>query len=457
MSAPTVHVLHMSDHAVPVSAAMRHFGIDAVALPPPDDESFALGTAHCRGGECLPCFLTTGDMLKACRTPGFEPERAFFFMPTGSGPCRFGQYNVLQRAILEDAGYGEVGLLTSSADDSYRLFGDHPTKLRILAWQGLAAVDLLSKVLHEHRPYEVEKGAADAAYRRSLDDIEEAVEAGGGTRLVDAMRGVARTFQDLEIDRSEPKPLVAVIGEIYVMLNQRANLDIVRTVEHLGGEAFLGTFMDWLYFVDWRRQDLSRRFGRYGESTRAWLSDRYQRHLERRLLEPLQPVLRHPVEEPVAEVVDRVRPIYDPILGTEAVLTMARIIELSDHGELAGAINMLPFSCLPGLIVSCMGPRVRDLAHGVPWLDVACDGQKETNLTTRLEAFMHQARQFQLRRSATPGAGESVGQRDGIFSRKRSSSDTCRRSASPMRAASPRGAHDHRIITRSGSPHDVRR
>lgn len=451
MSARTVYVLRMSDHAVPVAAAMRHFGVEAVALPPPDDESFVLGTSRCRGGECLPCFLTTGDMLKACRTPGFEPERAFFFMPTGSGPCRFGQYNVLQRAILEDAGYGDVGLLTSSADDSYRLFGDHPTKLRILAWQALAAVDLLTKVLHEHRPYEVEKGAADAAYRRSLDDIERAVEAGGGTRLVDAMSGVAGRFQALEIDRSEPKPLVAVIGEVYVMLNARANLDIVRTVERLGGEVLLGTFMDWLYFVDWRRHDLSRRFGRYGESVRAWLSDRYQRRLERRLLEPLRPVLRHPVEEPVAEVVDRVRPIYDPILGTEAVLTMARIIELADHGELAGAINVLPFSCLPGLIVSCMGPRVRDLAHGVPWLDVACDGQKETNLTTRLEAFMHQARQFQLRRTLADRAGEGPGERDGMFPRKGSPSETC------TRPTSPRGTHDHRLITRSGPAHHIRR
>lgn len=394
----TVYVLRMSDHAVAVAAAMRHHGVDAEALPPPDDESLAIGTSHCRGGECLPCFLTTGDMLRACRSPGFDPGRAFFFMPTGSGPCRFGQYNVLQRGILEDAGYGDVRLLTSSADDSYRLFGNHPTKLRILAWEALSAVDLLIKVLHEHRPYEVQRGAADAAYRASLDDIEHAVEAGGGKVLVEAMRGAAGRFQALEIDRSEARPLIAVIGEIYVMLNTRANLDIVRTVEGLGGEVFLGTFMDWLYFVDWRRRDLSRRFGRHGVAVRAWLSDWYQRRLERELLEPMRPVLRHPVEEPVAKVVERLRPVYDPVLGTEAVLTMARIIELADHGELAGAVNMLPFSCLPGLIVSCMGPRVRDLAQGVPWLDVACDGQKETNLTTRLEAFMHQAEQYRARR-----------------------------------------------------------
>jgi hypothetical protein len=35
--------------------------------------------------------------------------------------------------------------------------------------------------------------------------------------------------------------------------------------------------------------------------------------------------------------------------------------------------------------------------NGVPWLDVAYDGQEETNLHTRLEAFMHQAFQYHHR------------------------------------------------------------
>ena len=399
--ARTIHILHMSDHALAVAAAMRHFGLAAESLPPPDDASLALGTAHCRGGECLPCVLTTGDMLKACRSPGFDPERSVLFMPTGSGPCRFGQYNVLQRGILDDAGFPEVQLVTSSADDSYRLFGDHPTRLRMLSWQGLAAVDLLTKALHEHRPYELEEGACEEAYRRSLDDVVEAVEAGGGRHLVEAMGRTAGRFGGIPIDRSDPRPIIAIVGEIYVMLNHRANLDIVRSVEALGGEVVLGTFMDWLYFVDWRRRDLSWRFGRYGESFKAWLSDVYQHRTERRLQRPLRPALRLPAEEPIGRAVRHLDGVYDPILGTEAVLTMARIIELSEHGLLAGAINILPFSCLPGLIVSCMGPRVREVTHDAPWLDVACDGQKETNLNTRLEAFMHQAGECRRQRSAT--------------------------------------------------------
>ena len=98
----------------------------------------------------------------------------------------------------------------------------------------------------------------------------------------------------------------------------------------------------------------------------------------------------------MGKAVKRLRACYEPVLGTEAVLTMARTLDLARHG-LAGVINVLPFSCMPGTVVSCMAPRLRQEMNGIPWLDVAFDGQEETNLYTRLEAFMHQSFQYHRR------------------------------------------------------------
>ena len=44
--------------------------------------------------------------------------------------------------------------------------------------EGIVAVDLLTKVLHEHRPYEVVPDSSDEAYAASLDDTVRALEAG---------------------------------------------------------------------------------------------------------------------------------------------------------------------------------------------------------------------------------------------------------------------------------------
>ncbi len=392
----TIYLPCISDHAHTLGAAMRHFGVHAEVLPPPTPESMGAGLALCRGRECLPCFLCVGDLLRKCREPGFDPKTAVFFMPTGTGPCRFGQYSVLQKSILSQEGYPEAEIVSPNSADSYALFGADAGGLRRLAWQAIVSVDLLTKVLHEHRPYEVVDGSAENAYRASLEELVAAIEAGGGEAAVKALRGATERFRALEIDRSEQRPLVAVIGELYMMLNVQSNLGVVRAVERAGGEVLQGTFGDWLHFVDWRRKDLSLRFREYQDFVGGWISDTYQRWIERRLTNPLRGVLRHPPEAPVAEAVKLLKGCYEPVLGTEAVLTMARGLDLARHG-IAGAINVLPFSCMPGTVVSCMAPRLREEMHGVPWLDVAFDGQEETNLYTRLEAFMHQAFQYHRR------------------------------------------------------------
>jgi predicted nucleotide-binding protein (sugar kinase/HSP70/actin superfamily) len=386
----------MSDHSLGLAAAMRSVGVQAEVLPPPNEESTDIGLELCYGRECLPCLLCTGDILRKCREPGFDPSRAVFLMPTGPGPCRFGQYSVLQASILEEQGFGDVRIVSPTFEDSYSLFSDDPVRLRKLSWQGIVAVDLLAKALHEHRPYEVVPGAVDAAYRECLDRVIRAIEEGGDRHVVDALSSAAERFEAIPIDRSEPRPVIGVIGEIYLMLNAYSNLDIVRTVEAAGGEVMLGTGMDWLLYTNWWQKDLAWRLRRPAEFGRALLSDLYERRVEHRLFRALEPALRHPPDTSIPEVMEALRTSYEPALGTEATLTMGRMLDMAGHG-VSGLLNVLPFACMPGIVVATMAPKLRERMNGIPWLDVAYDGQQETNVRTRLEAFMHQAFHFHRR------------------------------------------------------------
>jgi predicted nucleotide-binding protein (sugar kinase/HSP70/actin superfamily) len=389
-----VLIPQMSVQALGLAAVMRGMGIDAEAMPMPDEESMAIGLSLCRGRECLPCFLCTGDILKVCRQPDYDAQNIRFFMPMTPGACRFGQYHVLQKQILAEEGFPDAQLISPSSGDGYRLFGDDPRTLRKRAWQGIVAVDVLTKILHEYRPYEMEPGSADAAFEWGLDAIVKSAEAGCDERLVDAMGRIADRFRMLAIDRSEERPLVGLVGEIYVVQNSRANADIVKAIERAGGEVLQSTAMEYLYYVDWKRKELAYRFGEYVKFLKAGLSEAYQHRWERKLLEPVLPILRHPPASPTKEAMDLLRPFYDPILGTEAALTMGSALDVYQHG-ISGVVNLLPFSCMPGAIVSTMSTVLRKHMDGVPWLDIAYDGQEETNMYTRLEAFMHQAKQFQ--------------------------------------------------------------
>lgn len=386
----------MSDHVLVVAGVLRGMGIDAHALPEPDDESLSIGRSLCRGRECLPCFLCTGDILKKCRESGFDVDDHLFVMPSGPGPCRFGQYSVLQKQILAEQGFPDANLYSPTTENSYALFGDDPLELRKRAWQAIVAADLLAKARHEFRPYELRRGETDRVYDSCLDRAVAAAEAGAREHMVDALAWSADQFLEIPIDRSEPRPLILVIGEIYLMLNATANLRIVRAVEEVGGEVVQGTIMDWFHFVDWRRIDLGKRFRDFFDVLKATLSDQFQNRWERKLLAPIRAIYRHPPDAPVPDAMKCLEPFYDPVLGTEAVLTMSRTLATYSHG-VAGVINVLPFSCMPGTIVAAMGPVLRKSMDGVPWLDIIFDGQGETNVNTRLEAFMHQSLQFHRR------------------------------------------------------------
>ena len=112
-------------------------------------------------------------MLGAARDPGFDPARTIFFMPGGTGPCRFGLYGALQRRVLDAAGLGEAGLFSPvQGKRFYQEAGIAGARYSRRAWEGVVCYDLLAKCLHEYRPGEKEPGAADALYASWADRLD---------------------------------------------------------------------------------------------------------------------------------------------------------------------------------------------------------------------------------------------------------------------------------------------
>jgi len=110
---------NMCDHAYMMSAASRYFGVKSEVLPTQDEKTLELGRRYTSSKECFPLICTTGDFLKKILEPGFEPEKASFFMPDHNGPCRFGQYNRLQRIIFDHLGFTDVEIVSPGNDNSY--------------------------------------------------------------------------------------------------------------------------------------------------------------------------------------------------------------------------------------------------------------------------------------------------------------------------------------------------
>ena len=100
------------------AAAFRGYGYDSEPLPPETRHEFNLGKRYTRGAECLPMTLTLGAILNQAQ---LDPSRKhILFMPTSEGPCRFGQYNLLERIAFHNAGITNIDLMSPSSINSYQ-------------------------------------------------------------------------------------------------------------------------------------------------------------------------------------------------------------------------------------------------------------------------------------------------------------------------------------------------
>jgi predicted nucleotide-binding protein (sugar kinase/HSP70/actin superfamily) len=393
-----VYIPNACDPARVLAAALRRYGLQAEVLPPSSEGTLALGRDLCLGRECLPCYTIVGDIVQRARQPDFDPAASAYLIPTSAGPCRLGQFHDLLRQVLEREGLQALQVIAPSAENGYQYAGLGVPPLRVgrLAWQGLVAVNLLEKFLHHHRPYERVAGSADDLYGALLQEIVRAVESGGGRRVVAAMEETARRFAGLEVDRSAPRPVIGLVGELYLRLNPFTNRQIIRRVEALGGEVRLAPMMEWLYYANSFARFSARAAHRTGDLVKILLAYEVQRWEERRLLAPLEAHLPNGHEPTVGWIREAIRPYYHPVLRTEAPLSIGKAIDFARHGA-DGILNVMPFTCMPGTVVAGLAQRVRADCGNIPWLDVIFDGQGETNLQIRLEAFLYQAEEFRRR------------------------------------------------------------
>ena len=295
MTLKRVLIPYMSDHSYIAQAAMRHFDLPGEAMLPPDQESTNIGIGLSLGKECNPCVYVVGDVIRRLRQPDCDPKETAVFNSTAEGPCRYGQYHVLLRHILDEQGFSETEILCPTASNAYNGFGPLPNAFRMLMWRGIVALDLLQALLHHHRPYEGTPGEADQIYRAGLDNICAAVQQGGGP-LVQAMRQIGKEFRRLPVDRSTPRPQIGLVGELYVRHNSLSNRNLIRRVEALGGEIVLATVMEYLYYVNWWYAYKQRRHGHRREVAKSILTDTYQRFLEFQLARPVSDLLIHRFE-----------------------------------------------------------------------------------------------------------------------------------------------------------------
>ena len=405
----TLYIPRMSDEgARAFAAAFRYLGVDARMSPDGDERTYEIAGRFTSGDECLPERVTIGDFLKVAEQPGFDPAKTAFFMPTASGPCRFGQYSPFMKQVLRELGYDEILIVSPTSADGYSSLGEYAGPMMRLGWWGLVGSDALRKMLHIYRPHETARGAADKACDQALtlfcDALADSSVPVGGKKidqLVGALEEGRNLFRAIPVDFSRETRLIGVVGEIFCRLSTFSNEDLIRKLESFGAQAWLSDISEWVWYTNLEQEKNLRMFGRAFslDMLKVKLKEHIQHSHESKLLAPFREEFVG-LEEPhsIMEVLERSNQ-YLPYTGSlgEMVLSVGKAVYMYEKG-VDGIIDISPFTCMNGIICESIYPKMSRDCEGIPVRTFYFDGS-QTDLENDLGIFMELVSNYSRRKT----------------------------------------------------------
>jgi predicted nucleotide-binding protein (sugar kinase/HSP70/actin superfamily) len=349
-----VGIPHFGNVYIPVRAMARRLGAtdkDLIIPPPTSQRTLNLGVKYSPAEACLPYKLTLGNLIEACELGADTLVQA-----RGTGICRLGYYAKNQEQILHDLGYNAHFL---SIDVSHHKFksilqlikgmcNNAPWPKIISAFLfgigKLFALDKIEKVVQRIRAVELEKGSANRIYREAIKAIDEAAE---GKEVKKITKEYIDKLNRVPKDPKADPVKVGIVGEIYVVMEPLANMDLEVELGKLGVEVE-------------RTMTLSR-----------WV--KYSLFLN-----PLG------IDE-WKEVHKVAMPYLKRDVGGDGWESVGEKVLYARNG-CDGVIHVAPFTCMPEIVAQNIMPSTKE---DIPVLAILCDEQlAKPGMITRLEAFV---------------------------------------------------------------------
>ena len=403
-----------------VAATFRGFGVTARVLE--TYQGLDLGKEYTSGKECYPCQITLGDILYFVQKEkerlglAFNPAQYVYFLPESDGPCRFGLYNKFQRIVLDTfPGLKRLNITSVTTKDGYSAEGmvdpDKALNLKKVAYFSFVVSDILDRLLWKIRPYEKEAGMADGFICKAVETMEHAFERFAlhkeFDRILDRLQEIIEQGKEVLNPALPPKPLIGVVGEIFLRMHTQANQNLIRLLEKYGAEVVNASMAEWVNYVSYDGLRgakaeflLHLKQGRF-RPMMTHLKDMlgfgldlfYQEYRQKKAYRRIQKVMDLPDDHKISHLEEILREddLYSFDIATEACLSIASIIACARAGY-NGMVNVYPFTCMPGTTTAAIvKPRMSRL--GIPYLDAPYDSGIQPGREAAIRTFMYQAEQ----------------------------------------------------------------
>ncbi len=412
-------------HDYLISGAFRSLGYNVVPLDAPDYEALRAGKEFGNRGQCNPTYFTVGNLIKFLihvRDKGGltsqEVVENFVFLTAGAcGPCRFGMYVTEYRKALRDAGFDgfrvmlfqQQGGLSQATGEESGLELNPPFFIGLL--KGLIAGDIINGIAYRLRPYEVVPGSTDAAIAEAKKICYDALYE--KRSILRALHQSRKIFEKVAVDRTTPKPKVAIIGEFWAMTTEGdGNYQLQRFLESEGAECDIQFITAWLLYNVWEvRFDTKNRTGLRGKDTAKtglagtndfhafkmkaslWAADKAIRVAFQTFANVGGFYGDHLAD--MDEVADVAAPFYNNDLrGGEGHMEVGKLILNVVKSKATMTLSVKPFGCMPSSSVSDgVQSLITERYPGTIYCAVETSGDGAVNFQSRVQMYLFKARQ----------------------------------------------------------------
>lgn len=347
---------------------------------------------------CFPSITVVGQIMEAVLSGKYDTDKLAIMMTQTGGCCRASNYVGFIRRALEKAGLSHVPVISLNANGMEKNGGfQFTTKLLLDAAKAIVYGDLFMRCLYRVRPYEREKGSANALHEKwKKICIDSLTNPQTHYTYKKVCQGIVREFDDLPIWENLKKARVGIVGEILVKYMPLANGHLVELLENEGAEVVVPDLMDFMnysvYNGDYQHKFLGTK--KTGAIV-ANLGVKAIRFLRKPAIDALEKSKRFESPMKIEKVAELAKPFLS--LGNqygEGWFLTGEMAELLTMG-VNNIVCIQPFACLPNHVVG--KGVIKALKNEYKQANiVAVDydpGASEVNQLNRIKLMLTTARQ----------------------------------------------------------------
>jgi len=414
-----------------LEAAFANEGLVARALPTATKQDLLTGRELADIGQCCPTSFTTGNLAnflrqEAERTSPEAVRDRYVFLSIGScGACRFGQYHQSYELALRNLGIEGFRVLLLAQDrvdqqgeapDAFHL----PLPVVLGAVWGVLCAEVIQGLEYRTRPYEVVPGATDRAVRASIDLLADAFRnrprrgRKWGSLLwhlatpyfANALRQARALFDDVEVDRLRPRPVVMITGEFYLhTVEGEPNYNMHRWLEAEGAEVHPASVAVWIdYLIRFAIQEAEDRRATLRHAGLRIAAGRALQRVLRFTFNRLRRALNDvPHAMPEQEELRRLAAPYfhHRMSGGEGDMLIGKAIWAHRHHHAHMICELSPYACMPNTMSVGAMARVQGDHPDLLYAPIEVKGDAEVHALSRCQMILTEAK----KRAAAEFAG----------------------------------------------------